>query len=126
MEGQSVRLGEVYDAVLGEVTEAWGSEQAGFRPVVVVSRDAINTASSVVVVVPCTTYREGRRVYPSQVRLAAGDGGLDAESLIMAEQVRAISKRRVRRLRGRLPDHSLGELQKALSITLDLPGGTTD
>lgn len=120
MEGQSVRRGEVYDAVLGEIPETWGSEQAGFRPVVVVSRDAINAASSVVVVAPCTTYREGRRVYPSQVRLAAGDGGLEAESLIMAEQVRAISKRRLMRLRGKVPEQSLGELQKALAVTLDL------
>jgi mRNA-degrading endonuclease toxin of MazEF toxin-antitoxin module len=40
-----VRRGEVYDARL-DPTE--GSGQAGSRPVVIVSRDAINTASPVV------------------------------------------------------------------------------
>lgn len=120
MAQQDIRRGQVYDAVLGELGETWGSEQAGFRPVVVVSRDAINAASSVVVVVPFTTYREGRRVYPSQVRLDATEGGLQAESLALAEQVRAISGRRLRRLRGAISEERLGELGKALAVTLDL------
>ena len=72
-----MRRGEVYDARL-DPTE--GSEQAGTRPVVIVSRDAINAASPVVVAVPCTTYRVGRRVYPSQVLLHAPDGGFDVDS----------------------------------------------
>ena len=54
-----MRRGEVYDARL-DPTE--GSEQAGIRPVVIVSRDAINAASPVFLVVPCTTYRAGRRL----------------------------------------------------------------
>lgn len=112
--------GQIYDAVLGEAAEVWGSEQAGFRPVLVVSRDAINTASSIVVVVPCTTYREERRVYPSQVRLGATEGGLQAESLVLTEQVRAVSRRRLRRLRGELSRERLKEVERALSITLDL------
>ena len=67
-----MRRGEVYEARL-DPTE--GSEQAGSRPVIIVSRDAINTASPIVIVVPCTTYRPGRRLYPSQVLLHAPDGG---------------------------------------------------
>ncbi|HUM68478.1 MAG TPA: type II toxin-antitoxin system PemK/MazF family toxin, partial [Chloroflexota bacterium] len=46
-----MRRGDVFDARLNP-TE--GSEQAGVRPVVVVSRDAINQYSSVIVVVPVT------------------------------------------------------------------------
>lgn len=41
-------------------------------------RGAINGASNVVIVVPCTTYREGRRIYPSQVLVEAPEGGFDA------------------------------------------------
>jgi mRNA interferase MazF len=52
----------VYDARL-DPTE--GSEQAGIRPVIIVSRDAINATSQVVLAFPCTTYRPGRRIYPS-------------------------------------------------------------
>jgi mRNA interferase MazF len=94
-----VRRGEVYDARL-DPTE--GAEQAGSRPVVIVSRDAINVSSLVVIVVPCTTYRPGRHLYPSQVLLRAPDGGLNVDSVALGEQVRALAKSRLGRQRGLL------------------------
>jgi len=114
-----VRRGEIYDARL-DPTE--GSEQAGSRPVVIVSRDAINAASPVVLAVPCTTYRLGRRLYPSQVLLHAPDGGLTADSVALGEQVRALAKSRLGRQRGMLSAEALAELDRALLIALDLPG----
>jgi mRNA interferase MazF len=114
-----VRRGEVYDARL-DPTE--GSEQAGSRPVVIVSRDAINAASPLVLAVPCTTYRLGRRLYPSQVLLHAPDGGLTADSVALGEQVRALAKSRLGRQRGMLSAEALAELDQALLIALDLPG----
>jgi mRNA interferase MazF len=114
-----VRRGEVYDARL-DPTE--GSEQASFRPVVIVSRDAINAASPVVLAVPCTTYRQGRRLYPSQVLLQAPDGGLTADSVALGEQVRALAKSRLGRQRGMLSAEAVAELDRALLIALDLPG----
>jgi len=112
-----VKRGEVYDAALDPTR---GSEQAGFRPVVVVSRDAINRASSVIIVVPCTTYREERRVYPSQVHVEAPEGGLETDSLALGEQVRAVAKSRLRRRRGVLSPETLSVLDRALLIALDL------
>lgn len=113
-----MRRGEVHDAALDPTR---GSEQAGFRPVIIVSRDDINAASSVVIVVPCTTYRAGRRVYPSQVLIEAPEGGLEADSLALGEQVRALSKSRLRRRRGALSTETLSKLDRALLISLDLP-----
>ena len=110
--------GEVYDARLSP-TE--GSEQTGTRPVIVVSRDAINEASPVVLVVPCTTF-PGQRMYPSQVLIQAPEGGLDQDSVAMGEQVRAIDKQRLGRLRGGLTRASMRQLDRALLIALDLPG----
>ena len=46
-----MKRGDIYDARLNP-TE--GSEQAGTRPVVIVSRNAINRYSPVVVIVPLT------------------------------------------------------------------------
>jgi len=114
-----VRRGEVYDARL-DPTE--GSEQAGLRPVVIVSREAINAASLVILVVPCTTYRVGRRLYPSQVLLHAPDGGLDVDSVALGEQVRALATSRLGRRRGQLSASALTQLDRALLIALDLPG----
>jgi mRNA interferase MazF len=114
-----VRQGEVYEARLDP---AEGSEQAESRPVVIVSRDAINAASPVVIAVPCTTHRPGRRLYPSQVLLHAPDGGLDVDSVALGEQVRALAKSRLRRRRGMLSPQTQAQLDCALLIALDLPG----
>lgn len=111
--------GDVYDARLDPVE---GSEQGGTRPVVVVSRDAINAYSPVVLAVPCTTYRENRRVYPTQVLVVAPEGGLSNDSIFMADQVRVLAKDRLLRLRGRLNPSSIEQLNQALIIALDLPG----
>jgi mRNA interferase MazF len=114
----AVKRGEIYTANLSP-TE--GSEQSGNRPVVVASRNAINDNSPVVLVVPCTTDR-GQRIYPSQVRIGAGEGGLPLNSIAMAEQVRAIDQRRLSTFWGALPDETLRTLDLALLIALDLPG----
>jgi mRNA interferase MazF len=114
-----VKRGEVYEARL-DPTE--GSEQGGNRPVVIVSRNAINAASPVIVVVPCTTYRTTRRIYPSQVLLHAPDGGLKVDSVALGEQVRAMAKSRLQARWGSLSEESLRSLDRALSIALDLPG----
>jgi mRNA-degrading endonuclease toxin of MazEF toxin-antitoxin module len=63
-----MKRGEVYDARLDPVE---GSEQRGSRPIVVVSRDAINESSPVVSAAPCTTFREG---------------GLEADSVVPGER----------------------------------------
>lgn len=104
-----MRRGEVYDARL-DPTE--GSEQAGTRPVVIVSRDAINAASPVIIAVPCTTYRPGRRIYPSQVLFRAPEGGLDVDSVALGEQVRAMATSRLGRRRGQLSAPALETLER--------------
>jgi mRNA interferase MazF len=113
-----LRRGDVFEARL-DPTE--GSEQAGNRPVVIVSRDAINEASPVIVVVPCTTFHSERRIYPSQVLLRAQEGGLRVDSLVLGEQVRAIARTRLRTKWGSLSAESLSKIDRALAITLDLP-----
>ncbi|MBD2439726.1 type II toxin-antitoxin system PemK/MazF family toxin [Nostoc sp. FACHB-110] len=113
-----MRRGEVYDARL-ESTE--GSEQGGTRPVIIVSRDAINSSSPVVLAVPCTTYQSGKRVYPTQVLILAPDGGLKRDSIAMADQVRVLSKTRFLRLRGAVSHSVMLHLSQALLIALDLP-----
>jgi mRNA interferase MazF len=112
-----VKRGEVYDARLDPVE---GSEQGGTRPVIIVSRDAINASSPLVMAVPCTTYRVGRRIYPSQIVISAPDGGLETDSIALGEQLRTLSKTRLLRLRGILGNESLAQLNQALLIALDL------
>ncbi len=113
-----MKRGDIYDARLEPVE---GSEQGGTRPVIIVSRDAINAYSPVVLAVPCTTYQSGKQVYPTQVLIEAPNGGLSNDSIAMADQIRVLSKTRLIRLRGRLSDAIASKLNQALLIALDLP-----
>ncbi len=113
-----MQRGDVYWARLGP---AQGSEQAGGRPVIVVSRNAIHQNSAVVIVVPVTNRASKRRIYPSQIELEAGEGGLAKDSVAMGEQVRAIAKHRLGQPLGHLSPRRLAELSAALKIALDLP-----
>jgi len=114
-----VNRGDVYLVRL-DPTEA--SEQAGRRPCIVVSRDAINRSSPVVIVIPCTSWSSGRRIYPSQVLIEAPTGGLRSDSIALAEQVRAVSRARLVDRWGAVDAETLRRLERALLIALDLPG----
>lgn len=82
----------VYMADLNPVI---GSEQQGRRPVLVVSDETFNRVMPVVSVVPLTSRKPGRRVYPNEALLAQGTGGLSAESIVLAHQIRTIAKERL-------------------------------
>ena len=112
-----MKRGEIYDARLEPVE---GSEQGGTRPVIVVSRDVINAYSPVVLAVPCTTYRPQKTIYPTQVLIQSPNGGLNKDSLAMADQVRVLSKTRLIQLRGTLNQEIIQQLNQALIIALDL------
>jgi len=112
-----MKRGDVYDARLNP-TE--GSEQAGTRPVIIVSRDAINQYSPVIVIVPVTNALHVKRQYPNNVLIREGEGGLTVESVALGGQIRAISKRRLLRPRGTLSSATIQEVDRALRITLDL------
>jgi len=109
--------GDVFSARL-DPTE--GSEQAGTRPVVVVSRDSINANSPVVVIVPLTDAANVKRTYPSHVFLPRGSAGLKADSVVKAEQIRAIQVSRFVGYYGRLDRDAIARIEEALRITLAL------
>ena len=109
--------GDLFSARL-DPTE--GSEQAGTRPVVVVSRDSINANGPVVVVVPVTDAAKVKRLYPSHTHLAKGPGGLKMDSVAKAEQIRAIQVSRFVGYCGRLDRDSLARIDDAIKITLAL------
>ena len=112
-----MRRGDVYDARLDPVE---GSEQGGTRPVVIVTRDAILGGSTVASIVPLTTFRPLRKLYPSHVLVRAPEGGLSADSVALAEQTRVLSKARLLHFRGTLSRETMSQLARALRVALDL------
>ena len=100
-----------------------GHEEAGRGPVLVFCNDVIAAPIGVATVLPLTTWRKGRRVYPTEVLLPSGTAGLPAASLVLAHQVRTISARRLSPAIGSVGDTALREhVAKALRLWLDLAG----
>ena len=112
-----MKRGDIYDAKLYP-TE--GSEQTGVRPVIIVSRDAINQYSPVIVVVPVTNAANVKRDYPNNVTIPQDDGGLTVDSVALGGQVRAIATSRLLRQRGSLSPGIMQQIDRALRITLDI------
>lgn len=98
-----------------------GSEQAGVRPVLIVSNESVNAVLSVVTIVPLTTRKQARRIYPTEALLPSGAAGLPNESIAIAHQIRTISKDRLLGSYGHLTDEALREtVREALRVHLDL------
>jgi len=69
-----------------------GREQAGHRPVLVVSND-IENQMDIVTVIPVTSRKPGRKVYPNEVLFTLNG----KEAILLCHQVRTISKKRLER-----------------------------
>ena len=98
-----------------------GSEQAGHRPVLVISAEEVNQALPIVAVLSLTSVKPGRKVYPTETFLESSVTGLTKDSLAMSHQVRAISKERLGDRCGSIEDEVVREKIKAATKTyLDL------
>ncbi len=108
----------VFRAVLDPVI---GSEQAGVRPVLVVSNEIMNEALPIVAVLPITSAKPGRRIYSTEVLLPAGVAGQPMDSIVLGHQIRTISKQRLQAAYGYLDDQDLRRaVQVAIRLYLDL------
>ena len=67
-----------------------GREQAGHRPVLVVSND-IENQMDIVTVIPVTSRKKGRKIYPNEVLISLGN----KEAILLCHQIRTISKKRL-------------------------------
>jgi len=109
------RRGELWLANLNPVR---GREQAGRRPVLVLSVDAFNAGpADLVVVVPITSTL---RDIPLHVIVRKGDGGVRNDSAILGEAIRSISKDRLISRWGAVSMEVMVEVEDRLRILLDL------
>jgi len=115
-----MRRGEIR---LVDLNPSRGAEANKERPAVIVSNNAANSTGArlgrgVLTVVPLTS--NVSRVYPFQVLLPAGTGGLLTVSKAQAEQVRAVAVERIGSLIGQLPKTHIESLDHALRLHLAL------
>src|SRR3989344_3631843 len=108
-----MRQGEIWFA---DLNPAKGSEQAGKRPVVIVSGDSLNEALPIVIVVPISSKIKS---YPTCVLLLASKtNGLKNDSEAVPFQIRAISKKRLTKQVGHIAENELREILKGLFLAL--------
>ena len=112
---------KIYKADLNPVT---GSEQKGTRPVLIISDNYYSTVMPLVTILPVTSLKQGRVIYPNEVLLKIENHvntGLTSDSIILAHQIRTISKSRLRDLLGSIDDLQIREkINDALRIHLNL------
>ncbi|GAB3541450.1 type II toxin-antitoxin system PemK/MazF family toxin [Spirosoma fluminis] len=102
----------IYRASLDPIV---GSEQGKSRPVLVISDDVINGLLRVVNVLPITSRKENRQIYPNEVLLPVGSTGLLNECIVLCHQIRTLDKQRLTRDYGAVTDPDLQEaVYKAL------------
>ena len=104
-----IRRGDVFLVNLDPVV---GSEVGKTRPAVVLQNDLANRTSPTVTVVPIST--NIRRIFPFQVRIPAGEGGLTRESKVLCEQIRTLARSRLSQHLGSLSAQRLQEIRAAL------------
>jgi mRNA interferase MazF len=108
--------GEIWNADLDPTR---GREQAGRRPVLVVSADRFNDGpAELVVIVPITSKSKGI-LWHVPVK-PAGTTGLRTESYVMVEAVRCVSRERLGKRMGEVQPDTMGEVEERLRILLEL------
>ncbi|HIE13167.1 MAG TPA: type II toxin-antitoxin system PemK/MazF family toxin, partial [Desulfotomaculum sp.] len=90
-----------------ELDPALGPEQAGKRPVLVISAEEVNQALPIVTVLPLTAYKSARRIYPTEALLPAEITGLPKDSIALAHQIRTVTKKRLYEQCGTVEDEDL-------------------
>lgn len=107
-----LQRGEIYFVNLSPVQ---GRKQAGHRPVLILSVDAINRLPLVVSVVVGTKGENLSRDYPTNVRVSSAESGLLIETMLLCFQLRSLEPKRFpERLAGQLDSAALARVGSAL------------
>ena len=105
--------------VLVELDPTVGHEQRGVRPCIAVSDPAVNAEQRfpLIAVVPVTGTLGAGALYPV---LRPGESGLVKPSSALIDHLRAIDKRRIRRIFGRVSAVELAAIDQGLELYLGL------
>lgn len=112
----TLRRGDIYFANLSPVA---GSEQGGVRPVLVVSNDIANRFSPVITVAPITAQIQKAKL-PTHIEIDAKRWGFERDSVILAEQIKSIDRKRLTDKITHLDENMMDTVDNALSVQLGL------
>lgn len=109
---KSISWGDIYYAEL----DGKGSEQSGFRPVIIIQNNVGNRFSPTVVIATITS-KLGKANVPTHVVVEGY--GLKSKSVIEAEQIKTIDKNRLKTYIGTVRDYiTINKIKKAIEISV--------
>ena len=112
---KDIKRGQIYYADLSPIK---GSEQGGYRPILIIQNDIGNRYSPTVIAAIITT-RKTKANLPTHVWLNA-ECGLPKESMVECEQIRTLDKSRLGSYQGKVSQEVMNEIDKGIKISLAL------
>ena len=107
------------DVFYANLQDGVGSEQRGFRPVIIIQNDIGNYFSPTVIAVAITGKINHKAKLPTHCNLTSLKN-LGIPSMALAEQIITLDKKRLQKYIGKIADEDVIALNKALSISVGL------
>lgn len=108
--------GDMYYADLGH---GIGSEQEGYRPVVIIQNNVGNKHSPTVIIASITSKKDAKAKLPTHYYINA-ENGLELPSIVLLEQLRTVDKRRLGDFIGHLSEKHIHGINHALAVSIGL------
>lgn len=113
---KKVVRGDIFYANLKKVL---GSEQQGYRPVLIIQNNVGNRYSSTTIIVPFTGKVDEKADVPTHCILE-NITGLEIPSMVLSEQIMTVDKSRLRRYVGRVEKEDMIRIDRSLKISIGL------
>lgn len=113
-EKMMIKRGSIFFADLNPVQ---GSEQGGYRPVLIIQNNIGNAYSPTVIIAPITSRIKTK--LPTHVRLKEMKG-LEKHSVVLLEQIRTLDKKRLDERIGYLNLYEMRKVDEALRVSVGM------
>lgn len=110
------KRGEIY---LVNFDPTLGSEIKKTRPALILQNNVANKHSPITNVAAITSKFDDK-LYPTEVEIPMGEGGLKQDSVVMLNQIRSIDRQRLSGKLGKVKDSTLKKIDLSVKISLGL------
>lgn len=109
--------GEIY---LVRLDPTEGAEEGKTRPALILQNDTANRTSPITIVAAITSKFNPAKLYPTEVLIKAGEGGLTIDSVALLNQIRSIDKIRLLSLVGSVEPQTMLQVERAIKVSFGL------
>lgn len=110
-----IKKGQIYYADLSPVV---GSEQGGYRPILIIQNDIGNKYSPTIIAAPITSKVNEKHNIPTHKEVHCAE--LPKNSMALLEQIRTLDKCRLKQYVGKITPHNLQQVDIGLKISLGI------